>query len=118
MRRPHERELDRQRCNGDHHTLGNGGVERLGRHRQAITPRQGFAMLPVAVIDRVEPPIAGVACRQTLPAHPTDQQALKQAKTFSGRSGKDFAGGPICRQTVAVPLSSFRPRAQLRKINP
>ena len=59
-------------------------------------------MLPVALIDRVEAAIAGIAHTQTPPANATDQQALQQTKALSGWSGEDFAIGPVRRQALAV----------------
>src|SRR5947209_17430768 len=59
-------------------------------------------MPPVALIDRVEATIAGIAHTQTPPANPTDQEALQQTQALSGWSGEDFAIGPVPRQTSAV----------------
>src|SRR5438105_11540051 len=59
-------------------------------------------MPPVALIDRVEAAIAGIAHTQAAPANPTKQQALQQTKTLSGWSREDFAIGPVPRQALAV----------------
>src|SRR6202035_6076883 len=59
-------------------------------------------MLPVALIDRVEAAIAGVAHTQTPPASSTDQQALQQTETFSSRSDENLAIGPVRRQALTV----------------
>src|SRR6476619_3694004 len=57
---------------------------------------------PVALIDRVEAAIAGIAHTQAAPANAADQQALQQTKTLSGWSREDFAIGPVPRQALAV----------------
>src|SRR5258706_6564945 len=59
-------------------------------------------MPPVALIDRVEAAIAGIAHTQAAPANAADQQALQQTKTLSGWSREDFAIGPVPRQALAV----------------
>src|ERR1700730_18550010 len=59
-------------------------------------------MLPIALIDRVEAAIAGIAHTQPPPANATDQQALQQTKALSGRSGEYFAVRSVGRQAVAV----------------
>src|ERR1700680_5122855 len=59
-------------------------------------------MLPVALIDRVEAAIAGVAHTQTPPASSTDQQALQQTETLSSRPGENLAIGPVRRQALTV----------------
>src|ERR1700683_4825021 len=59
-------------------------------------------MLPIALIERVEPAIAGIAYTQPPPANATDQQALQQTKALSGRSGEYFAVRSVGRQAVAV----------------
>src|ERR1700726_759272 len=59
-------------------------------------------MLPIALIDRVEAAIAGIAHTQPPPTNATDQQALQQTKALSGRSGEDFAIRSVGRQAVAV----------------
>src|ERR1700722_12087140 len=59
-------------------------------------------MLPVALIDRVEAAIAGVAHTQTPAASSTDQQALQQTETFSSRSDENLAIGPVRRQALTV----------------
>src|SRR5271169_5674023 len=59
-------------------------------------------MRPVALIDRVEAAIAGVAHTQTPPASSTEQQALQQTETFSSRSGENLAIGPVRRQALTV----------------
>jgi hypothetical protein len=51
-------------------------------------------MPPVALIDRVEAAVAGIA-PQTPPANPTEQQALQQTKALSGWPREDFAIGPV-----------------------
>src|SRR5271169_4158650 len=55
-------------------------------------------MLPIALIDRVEAAIAGIARTQPPPANATDQQALQQTKALSGRSGEYFAVRSVGRQ--------------------
>src|SRR6266699_1575718 len=59
-------------------------------------------MLPIALIDRVEAAITGIAHTQPPPANTTDQYALQQTKALSGRSGEDFAIRSVGRQAVAV----------------
>src|SRR6266436_4873892 len=59
-------------------------------------------MLPIALVDRVETAITGIANTQPPPADATDQYALQQTKALSGRSGEDFAIRSIGRQAVAV----------------
>src|SRR3984893_18086293 len=59
-------------------------------------------MPPVALIDRVEAAVAGIAHTQTPRPHPTDQQALQQTKALSGWPREDFAIGPVRRQPLAV----------------
>src|SRR6266699_6873077 len=59
-------------------------------------------MLPIALIDRVEAAITGIAHTQPPPANTTDQYALQQTKALSGRSGEDFAMRSVGRQAVAV----------------
>src|SRR5271169_6209702 len=59
-------------------------------------------MPPVALIDRVEAAIAGIAHTQTPPANPTEQQALQQTKALTGWPREDFAIGPVPRQALAV----------------
>jgi hypothetical protein len=59
-------------------------------------------MRPVALIDRVEAAIAGIAHTQTPPANPTEQQALQQTKALTGWPREDFAIGPVPRQALAV----------------
>jgi hypothetical protein len=59
-------------------------------------------MAPVALIDRVEAAISGIAHTQTPPANPTEQQALQQTKALSGWSREDFAIRPVPRQPLAV----------------
>ena len=59
-------------------------------------------MLPIALIDRVEAAIAGIAYTQPPPANATDQQALQQTKALSGRSGEYFAVGSVARQAVTI----------------
>src|SRR6478672_4791120 len=59
-------------------------------------------MPPVALIDRVEAAVAGIAHAQMSPANPTEQQALQQTKALSGWSREDFAIGPVPRQPLAV----------------
>src|ERR1700693_5423812 len=59
-------------------------------------------MLPIALIDRVEAAVAGIAHTQPPAANATDQQALQQTKALSGRSGEDFAIGSVGCQAVAV----------------
>src|SRR6202030_568796 len=59
-------------------------------------------MPPVALIDRVEAAIAGIAHTQAAPANAADQQALQQTKTLAGWSREDFAIGPVPRQALAV----------------
>src|SRR6266511_3314681 len=45
-------------------------------------------MPPVALIDRVEAAIAGIAYTQAAPANAAEQQALQQTKTLSGNKVK------------------------------
>src|SRR6202049_3810974 len=59
-------------------------------------------MLPVALIDRVEAAIAGVAHTQTPAASSTDQQALQQTETFSSPAAENLALGPVRRQALTV----------------
>ena len=59
-------------------------------------------MRPVALIDRVEAAIAGIAHTQTPPANPTEQQALQQTKALTGWPREHFAIGPVPRQALAV----------------
>src|SRR5436305_14170795 len=59
-------------------------------------------MPPVALIDRVEAAIAGIAHTQAAPANAAEQQALQQTKTLSGWAHEDFAIGPVPRQALAV----------------
>src|SRR6516165_11103810 len=59
-------------------------------------------MLPIALIDRVEASIAGIAHAQPPPTNATDQYTLQQTKALSGRSGEDFAVRSVGRQAVAV----------------
>src|SRR4029077_8438302 len=59
-------------------------------------------MRPVALIDRVEAAIAGIAHTQTPPANPTEQQALQQTKALTGWPREGFAIGPVPRQALAV----------------
>src|SRR5580698_7315757 len=59
-------------------------------------------MLPIALIERAEAAIAGIAYTQPPPANATDQQALQQTKALSGRSGEYFAVRSVGRQAVAV----------------
>src|SRR5256884_2947291 len=59
-------------------------------------------MPPVALIDRVEAAIAGIAHTQAAPANAAEQQALQQTKTLSGWPREDFAIGPVPRQALAV----------------
>src|SRR5260370_30407574 len=59
-------------------------------------------MPPVALIDRVEAAIAGIAHTQAAPANAADQQALQQTMALSGWSREDFAIGPVPRQALAV----------------
>src|SRR5207302_8260914 len=59
-------------------------------------------MPPVALIDRVEAAIAGIAHTQAAPANAAEQQALQQTKALSGWPREDFAIGPIPRQALAV----------------
>ena len=59
-------------------------------------------MLPIALVDRVEAAITGIANTQPPPADATDQYALQQTKALSGRSGEDFAIRSVGRQAVAV----------------
>src|SRR5208282_2830237 len=59
-------------------------------------------MLPIALIDRVEAAIAGIANTQPPPADATDQYALQQTEALSGRSGEDFAIRSVGRQALAV----------------
>src|SRR5260370_33340455 len=59
-------------------------------------------MRPVALIDRVEAAIAGIAHTQAAPANAADQQALQQTKALSGWAREDFAIGPVLRQALAV----------------
>src|SRR6266705_3761504 len=59
-------------------------------------------MPPVALIDRVEAAIAGIAHNQAAPANAADQQALQQTKTLTGWPREDFAIGPVPRQALAV----------------
>src|SRR6478672_13732733 len=59
-------------------------------------------MPPVALIDRVEAAIAGIAHTQAAPANAADQQALQQTKALSGWSREDFAICPVPRQALAV----------------
>src|ERR1700680_2391783 len=59
-------------------------------------------MLPVALIDRVEAAIAGVAHTQTPAAHPTHKQAQQQTETFWSRSDENLAIGPVRRQALTV----------------
>ena len=59
-------------------------------------------MPPVALIDRVEAAIAGIAHTQTPPTNPTEQQALQQTKALSGWPREHFAIGPVSRQALAV----------------
>jgi hypothetical protein len=59
-------------------------------------------MLPIALVDRVEAAITGIANTQPSPADATDQYALQQTKALSGRSGEDVAIRSVGRQAVAV----------------
>src|ERR1700720_1912942 len=59
-------------------------------------------MPPVALIDRVEAAVAGIAHTQAAPANAANQQALQQTKALSGWSREDFAIGPVPRQPLAV----------------
>src|SRR5258708_34450776 len=59
-------------------------------------------MPPVALIDRVEAAIAGIAHTQAAPANAANQQALQQTKALSGWSREDFAICPVPRQALAV----------------
>src|SRR5580700_4875915 len=59
-------------------------------------------MLPIALIERAEAAIAGIAHTQPPPANATDQQALQQTKALSGRSGEYFAVRSVGRQAVAI----------------
>jgi len=66
-----EREFDCQWCDGGQQALGDGAVKRLGRHAHTVVPRQSFSMLPIALIDRIETTVAGIAHPQTSPARAT-----------------------------------------------
>src|SRR5579859_923492 len=59
-------------------------------------------MLPIALIDRVEAAIAGIAHTQPPPANATDQQTLQQTKALSGRSCEYFAVRAVGCQAVSV----------------
>src|ERR1700751_1996308 len=59
-------------------------------------------MPPVALIDRIEAAIAGIAHTQAASANAADQQALQQTKALAGWSREDFAIGTVPRQALAV----------------
>src|SRR6516162_177726 len=59
-------------------------------------------MLPIALIDRVEASIAGIAHAQPPPTNATDQYTLQQTKALSCRSGEDCAVRSVGRQAAAV----------------
>src|SRR6202047_3486430 len=59
-------------------------------------------MPPVALIDRVEAAIAGIAHTQAAPANAANQQALQQTKALSRWSREDFAICPVHRQALWI----------------
>src|SRR5262249_56946381 len=81
---------------------GKGVIEGVGRGGQAGVWRHALAVLPNALIDRVETAVAGIVNTQTPPASATEQQALQQTQTFSDWSGENFEIGAVGRQPLAV----------------
>jgi hypothetical protein len=99
-----ECEVNRRRRDGADQPPGDRLVEWRGRDAQAGARRQGFAVFPDALIDRIDATVSGIAYPQTAPAGAAEKHALQQAESLSRRTGQHLAIRPVAGEAKPVGL--------------